>query len=225
VVLDAPSNLGLRPASAGTVPGCYKLAGAVRDEGFLGRIHAEDAGCLTLPDDRSAWQPGEGVFHAAAIASYSTRLADRLGALFDRACFPVVLGGECSILFGPTVAMRRRGRYGVAYLDGHSDFRHPGNSQSVGAAGGEAHALVTGRGQVDLTDLEARSPYVRDADVMLLGIRESDEHADEVHAVGIGPRGRSFRTRPASRTRCWPILAATWTGFGCTWTWTSWMRL
>jgi arginase len=89
-------------------------------------------------------------------------LADRLGAVFDRACFAVVLGGECSILLGPAVAMRRRGRYGVAYLDGHSDFRHPGNSRSVGAAGGEALALVTGRGQADLADLEARAPYVRD---------------------------------------------------------------
>ena len=186
VVLDAPSNLGLRPPSAGTVPGCYKLAGAVRDQGFVGRIQAEDVGCLTPPRyDRGAWQPGDGVFHAAAIASYSTRLADRLGALFDRECLPVVLGGECSVLLGPAVAMRRRGRYGVAYLDGHSDFRHPGNSRSVGAAGGEALALLTGRGQADLTDLEARSPYVRDADVVLLGIRESDEHADEVRAVGI----------------------------------------
>jgi arginase len=34
-VLDAPSNLGLRPPSAGTVPGCYKLAGALRDQGLV----------------------------------------------------------------------------------------------------------------------------------------------------------------------------------------------
>lgn len=25
VVIDAPSNLGLRPPAPGTVPGCYKL--------------------------------------------------------------------------------------------------------------------------------------------------------------------------------------------------------
>jgi arginase len=29
VVLDAPSNLGLRPPAPGTDPGCYKLAGAL----------------------------------------------------------------------------------------------------------------------------------------------------------------------------------------------------
>lgn len=32
VVLDAPSNLGLRPPAPGTVPGCYKLAGALREQ-------------------------------------------------------------------------------------------------------------------------------------------------------------------------------------------------
>jgi arginase len=44
---------------------------------------------------------------------------------------------------------------------------------------------ITGRGQADLTGLEAHTPYVRDGDAVLLGIRENDEHADEVRAVGI----------------------------------------
>jgi hypothetical protein len=32
-VLDAPSNLGLSPPAEGVVPGCYKLAGALRNWG------------------------------------------------------------------------------------------------------------------------------------------------------------------------------------------------
>jgi arginase len=176
--------------------------------------------------DRGDWRPGDGVFHAAAIASYSTRLADRLSALFDRDRFPVVLGGECSNLLGPTLALRRRGRYGVVYLDGHSEFRHPGNSRSVGAAGGEAFALVTGRGQADLTDLQALDPYVRDPDAVLLGIREDDEHGGEVRRGSrCGPPGRSFRTPPPPRTWCSPLSAGTtWTASGCIWTSTSWTR-
>lgn len=184
VVLDAPSNLGLRPPLAGAVPGCYKLAGAVRDHGLVARIGAEDGGCLTPPRyDRTGWRPGDGVFHAAAIASYSARLADRLAT--HRGRFPVVLGGDCGILLGPALALRRAGRYGMAYLDGHSDFRHAGNSRHVGAAGGEALALVTGRGQPDLTGLEGLAPYVRDADAALLGIRADDAYAGEVRAAGI----------------------------------------
>jgi arginase len=184
-VLDAPSNLGLRPPLPGTVPGCYKLAGAIRDTGFVTALDAEDAGYVTPPRyDRGDWQEGDGVFHAAAIARYTLTLANRIGALLDAQRFPIVLGGDCSILLGAAVALRRRGRYGVAYLDGHSDLRHPGND-SVGAAAGESLAQITGRGQADLTDLEGLRPYVRDEDVAVLGIRDYDDYLPELRSLNL----------------------------------------
>ncbi|WP_329479578.1 arginase family protein [Kribbella sp. NBC_01484] len=186
VVVDGPSNLGLRAPVVGAVPGCYKLAGAIRDQGFLRRIGAEDAGCVTPPRyDRGGWKPGDGVFNAPQMASYTVKLADRVGKLLDDEKFVVLLGGECSNLLGPALAMKRRGRYGVVYLDGHSDFRTVDNSPYVGAAGGEALALVTGRGQADLTNLEELGPYTLDTDAALLGIREDDEYVADVEKAGI----------------------------------------
>jgi arginase len=176
-VLDAPSNLGLRPPTPTSVPGCAKAPGALRDHGLLSRLRARDAGCLTPPRfDPGDWRPGDGVAHAAAIARYSRRLADRIGAITDAGEFPLVLGGDCSILLGSALACKRRAvtddrPYGLVYIDGHSDFRHPGNASYVGAAAGEDLALATGRGQTDLTDLEGLRPYFRDTDVVLLGIR------------------------------------------------------
>ena len=185
-MVDGPSNLGLRAPVVGAVPGCYKLAGAIRDQGFLGRIGAEDAGCVTPPRyDRGGWKPGDGVFNAPQMASYTVKLADRVGKLLDDEKFVVLLGGECSNLLGPALAMKRRGRYGVVYLDGHSDFRTVDNSPYVGAAGGEALALVTGRGQADLTNLEDLGPYTLDTDAALLGIREDDEYVADVEKAGI----------------------------------------
>ncbi|MDX6283474.1 MAG: arginase [Kribbellaceae bacterium] len=186
VVVDGPSNLGLRPPAPGVVPGCYKLAGALRDQGFLERIGARDAGCVTPPRyDRGDWKPGDGVFNAGAMASYTAKLADRVGKLVDEGSFVVLLGGECSNLLGPALALKRRGRYGVVYLDGHSDFRTVDNDAYVGAAGGEALALVTGRGQDDLTDLEGLKPYVRDTDAVMLGYREDEAYLDSLKAAGI----------------------------------------
>lgn len=186
VVVDAPSNLGLRPPAEGVVPGCYKLAGALRDNGLVRRLDADDAGCVTPPRyDRGGWKPGDGVFNAAAMAVYTRRLADRIGGLLDADRFPVVLGGDCSILLGSSLALSRRGRFGLAFLDGHSDFRHLGNSTHVGAAAGEDLALVTGRGQADLTDIEDRRPYVRDDDVTVLGIRDNDQALTELREAGI----------------------------------------
>lgn len=186
VVVDGPSNLGLRPPVVGGVPGCYKLAGAVRDQGFLGRIGAADAGCVTPPRyDRGDWKPGDGVFNADAMAGYTVKLADRVGKLLDDGQFVVLLGGECSNLLGPALALRRRGRYGVVYLDGHSDMRTVDNDAYVGAAGGEALALVTGRGQDDLTDLESLKPYVKDTDAVMLGYREDEAYLDTLREAGI----------------------------------------
>ena len=130
-------------------------------------------------------EPGDGVFNAEAMAAYTVKLADRLTKLFDEERFVVLLGGECSNLLGPALALKRRGRYGVVYLDGHSDFRTVDNSPHVGAAGGEALALITGRGQADLTDLEQQGPYTRDTDAALLGIREDDEYVGDVETAGI----------------------------------------
>jgi arginase len=125
------------------------------------------------------------VFNAAAMASYTTRLADRVGKLVDEGKFVVLLGGECSNLLGPALALKRRGRYGVVYLDGHSDFRTVDNDAYVGAAGGEALALVTGRGQDDLTDLEELGPHVLDTDAAMLGYREDDAYLASLREAGI----------------------------------------
>src|SRR5215470_19762716 len=132
-VLDAPSNLGLRPPTVSSVPGCAKAPGALRDQGLVGRLRARDAGCVTPPRfDPGDWRPGDGVCHAAEIGHYSRKLADRIGTILEAGEFPVVLGGDCSILLGSALAMRRRAvedelPYGLVYIDGHSDFRHPGN--------------------------------------------------------------------------------------------------
>lgn len=99
--------------------------------------------------------------------------------------FPLVLGGDCSIQLGASLALRRIGRYGIAAIDGSADFRHTGNSPSVGAAGGEELAIATGRGQVDLSDIEGLRPYIRDEDVRLFGIRDGDEDLAELAELRI----------------------------------------
>lgn len=185
-VLDAPSNLGLRPPGEGLVPGCHKLAGAIRDQRLLDRLAARDAGVVVAPRyDVRGWKPGDGVLNGDALAGYTRRLADRVGALLDASEFVVLLGGDCSILFGPALALRRRGRYGLAYLDGSIDFRHLGNSDHVGASAGEGTAIVTGRGEPRIADIDGLRPYVREEDLVVLGVRDYDEDLDEVRALGV----------------------------------------
>lgn len=184
-VLDAPSNLGLRPPAEGIVPGCYKLPWALRDRNLLQRLQAADAGAVVPPQYCPEWKPGDGDRNARAIADYSLRLADRLETLLDRPNLALVLGGDCSVLIGNTLALKRRGRYGVAFLDAHSDFQHLGNTPAIGAAAGEDLAIVTGRGDERLTHLEQYGPYVREEDIHVVGVRPNDAYLDELTACGI----------------------------------------
>lgn len=167
VLLDAPSNLGLRPPAEGVVPGCYKAPGALRDHGLLTWLGATDG----------------GVRNAAGIADYTTALAGRLAKIRADGGFPVVLGGDCSIALAAMLTLRREGRFGVVYFDGHDDFRHLGNSDHVASVGGEALAVVTGRGAPELADVGGLGPYVRDDDVLVLGVRaEESGDAREIFA-------------------------------------------
>ena len=181
-LLDAPSNLGLRPPEEGAVPGCYKAPGVFRDAGLLARLNAHDAGVVTPPRYLSRWTPGT-VRNEEAIAEYSRTLASRIAPLLEHARLPVVLGGDCSILVGIGLALHRAGRYGLVSLDG-LDYRHPGNSDAVGAAGGESLAMVTGLGGA-LATLDGTRPYIRSGDTVAIGLRSDDEYADEAAAAGL----------------------------------------
>jgi arginase len=164
-VLDAPSNLGLRPLYG--EPGVSGLAGALRACGIVERLGARDAGVCAAPP--YSFEMAE---NRLAIAAYTPRLADRIEAIFDD--FPVVLGGDCSILLGAGVALKRRGRFGLAFVDGHLDFRNLEWAPAVGAVAGEDLAVVTGRAEAALADIEGLGPYFAEEDIVALGEREGD---------------------------------------------------
>jgi arginase len=168
--------------------------------------------------DRGDWREGDGVFNAAALASYTRKLADRVEPHVRAGEFPVVLGGDCSIQLGASLALRRTGRYGLVAVDASPDFRHPGNSDHV-AAGGEEVALATGRGQRDLTDLEGLRPYLRDEDVRFFGIRDyfEEERAElaalKIPVVTVGDlreRDAGALARAAARSFAAPGLDGFW---------------
>jgi arginase len=84
-----------------------------------------------------------------------------------------VLGGDCSILLGTMLALRRRGRFGLFFIDGHADFYSP-ESEPFGEVASMDLALATGRGPAALADLDGRRPLVRDQDVVVFGFRDAE---------------------------------------------------
>jgi arginase len=170
-VLDAPSNLGLKPPSPGQEPGVKNMPGVLRAHGIIQRLRTEDAGSVVPPAYASAIDPAIKVRNAKGIRDYSLQLADRIEKLLGQGRFPLVLGGDCSILLGSALALRKRGRYGLLFVDGHADLLSPASSQSGGAAGMDL-ALATGLGPELLTDIEGRRPYMRTEDTVIFGYRQ-----------------------------------------------------
>ena len=167
-VIEAPSVLGLFPK------GVERLPDVLLTKGLGERLEARHAGRVEPPpyDDRR--DPETMLLNPKGIADYSTVLADAVGCAIDAGEFPVVLGGDCSIVLGCLLALRRRGRYGLLFLDGHADFYQP-EAEPNGEAASMDLALSTGRGPAIVTDLEGRRPLVRDEDVVAFGRRDAED--------------------------------------------------
>ncbi|MFF3243253.1 arginase family protein [Streptomyces sp. NPDC002870] len=185
-IIEAPSVLGLRPS------GVEELPAALVGAGLVDRLGAVRVGRVEAAAYDPERDPETGVLNPGGIADYSVRLADAVGGVLDRGLFPVVLGGDCSILLGNLLALRRRGRYGLLFLDGHTDFYQPA-AEPTGEVASMELALATGRGPRALADIEGLGPLVRDEDVVALGFRDSEESAaagmqplpERLHAVGL----------------------------------------
>jgi len=210
-VLDAPSNLGLRPPQPGTVPGVAGMAAALRRRGLVSRLGARNAGRVDAPPYSPEPDLRTGFRNGTSIGSYSERLALRIRELVARGEFPVVLGGDCSILLGVALGLKSFGRYGLAFVDGHDDFapvRRPEEHRGTLAAAGRDLGLVTGHGPEPLTNLQGAAPYVAEADVVVFGsYRDPADEAEfateaidatRIHQLPI-ERVRALGCRPAAQ--------------------------
>ena len=180
-LLSAPTNLGLRPPVPTATPGCAKAPEVLRAAGLYQRLGAADAGLVRCPRYVDDARPGR-IRNQDAILDYSIRLAGRLTALLDEGRRPLVLGGDCSLLLGIGLALRRRGRYGLLHIDGHTDFRHPGNSDMVASLAGEDLAAAVGL-HYPAVSLLGGEPHFRPDDVVQVGCRDDDEAMDEAGAL------------------------------------------
>ena len=168
VTIEAPSNLGLTPL------GVQRLAETLLENGLGKRLGVKRQLRIGPPPYTGARDPATSVLHANELVTYAARLADAVGEVLEHDGFPLILGGDCSILLGPTLALRRRGRFGLLHIDGHADFFQP-EAEPNGEAASMDLALVTGFGPRKLTDIEGHTPLVRAEDAVTFGYRDHED--------------------------------------------------
>lgn len=165
-ILHAPSVLGLKPS------GVDRLPVALRTAGLHDALGGSFEGSVAAPSFDPRRDPKTLLLNPLAIREYSRRLAEEVGRLVRSGRIPVVLGGDCSILIGNLLALRRMGRYGLFFIDGHADFYLP-EAEPNGEVASMDLAFVTGRGPGVLADIDGLRPLVRDEDAVVFGYRDA----------------------------------------------------
>jgi arginase len=173
-VLEAPSALGHVPGHRGV----ERAPAVLLEAGIAAGLEAAEAGRVEAHGYSAARDPETRTMNVGPLVDYSSRLADAVGEVVDAERFALVLGGDCSILLGTMLALRRRGRYGLLYIDGHADFWQPERNPIEGGASASDLAFATGRGPRALTELEGFAPLVEPRDVVVFANRDRAERSE-----------------------------------------------
>ncbi len=216
-LVEIPCGLGLLPRGVENAPAALHSAGLPR------RLRVRRVHTVPCPRAEATRDEETALLRPSELIDMATRLADTIGQVLDAGAVPVVVGGDCSILLGSMLALRRRGRYGLLFVDGHADFWHP-SQDDLGEAASVDLALATGRGPSTVTNLEGLAPLVRDEDVAVLGYRSAvnDDYLGQhvrdtaitVQDLGdVNRDGIEACTERALATAARPGLAGCWLHF------------
>jgi arginase len=182
ICIGAPSNLGLKKMDYADAmgPGVRKMPSVFKAMNFPKRIQAIDFIEVTPPEYQNELDETVGVRNYGSIIDYSKTLSETIGKAIDDNYFPIVIGGDCSILLASAMALKKKGTYGLAYIDGHTDFGIANVSSVTGGAAGMDLAIVTGRGPSILTNMDGIGPYFEDANIGQFGNRDEDDDYNRV---------------------------------------------
>lgn len=198
-IIECPSNIGLAEPAPGKEPGVKKLPVFLKKYGFYDKVQPAAIHHLPALPYSMHLDPESGVRNAEALAAYARQQAALLTGVLQKNIFPLVLGGDCSILIGNMLALKKTGHYGLIFLDGHTDYASSTMSHSKGAAGMDL-AIVTGIGHDKLTNIDQQKPYVKESNTWCVANRDYDEDyvefmlasgihyydLDYIRATGIG---------------------------------------
>ena len=176
-IVGAASSIGIRPYDDGGVRRLDLAPAALREQGLGARLAARDFGDVIPPPYRDFARPPGRVRNEGGVVSYSRALAGQVRAAAEDGAFVLLLGGDCSIVLGALLGVRRPGSSspGLVYIDAHADFATPEQS-FTGSAASMCLALAVGRGDSPLARLGGDEPLARMEDVVVVGRRD---HADE----------------------------------------------
>lgn len=176
-ILGTPFNgLGSPPNTENPAEGLRqaKLVPLLESKGHS----VTDLGDLSGFQFQEIRDPETGIKDLDLWVELSNSLSRKLGTILSRKAFPLLLGGDCSMLVGILSAFARRDtEVGLIFLDGHADFHSPETSPNGDPADMEL-SILTGRGPHKITQVAGKYPLLKEEDVVVYGIRAWDQIAE-----------------------------------------------
>ncbi len=164
-IIEAPSVLGLWPSGLQDAPQ------ALLEMGLGVGLGIEEILRLEPPPYDPRRDPETHMLNPQGLLAYTQTLARAVWNMLEDKHAPLLLGGDCSILLGPALALKERGRHGLLFVDGHMDY-WDAKREPYGEAASMDLALVTGNGPALLSNIDGLGPYFRAEDCCAYGTRD-----------------------------------------------------
>lgn len=169
-VIEVPFN------SSGTNDGVARMPDALVGAGMyeaLGRLAELTRARVNFEAPQPVRGPA-GLLAEPALVSMVENLSEIVGQTLVRGHWPMVIGGDCAVMLGALLGIRRAGyRSGLLFVDGHEDAWPPHRSPTGEAADSEM-GLALGLYPPPAA-LRAHFPLVGPERVVALGPRDSAE--------------------------------------------------
>ena len=177
VYVTAPSNLGLKRMDYADKdgPGARKMPEVFEQFLFKERLNISEHINIQPPAYTGKVDSETGIRNLPELIDYSKHYAGVIKQIISGNQFPIVIGGDCSILIGSMLALKQLGTYGLAHIDGHTDYAIAKISSSTGGGAGMDLAIVTGIGADAITNIDNLKPYVEENNTAQFANRCYDE--------------------------------------------------
>jgi len=172
-ILGVPYNVGWRRE------GIDKGPQALRNAGLAERLRKVACVVKDLGDIQADLPPYDDsnprLLNPQQVIALCRVLASRVERICRDAYFPLILGGEDSVLMGIIEGLKKglKEPIGLIYFDAHGDFNTPETTPS-GLIGGMNVAVVAGRGPEMLTRMFGYAPQLPEESIVLFGVRDLD---------------------------------------------------
>lgn len=145
---------------------------------------------VTAPEPDPARGPLAGLLNERALLEMVDGVYFRVRTTLDAGRFPLLYGGDCSVLLGAIPALRDAdGDAALLFVDGHEDATSMEQSDSGEAANMEIALLLGMTGQDAPQPVRSRLPALRPDAIEMLGQRDAG-YRQEIGVASIAGRVR-----------------------------------